>query len=132
METLYKANDGTIFKDKDECVQYERVQKYTDNGLYSFGDMNGERIPLEDIIKDEDLSKVWFVICKSDEGFEQLCDLCQNFGYVSLKNWSLLKNNKPPYNWFWNDNEDRWEILDNVLEEAKRLKNIFENLAKRG
>lgn len=131
METLYKANDGTIFKDKDECLQYERMQKYTDNGLYSFGDMNGERIPLEDIIKDEDLSRVWFVICKSDEGFEQLCDLYGECCYTTPKSWGDI-NDKTPRCWFWNDNEDRWETLDSVLENAKRLKNIFENLAERG
>lgn len=133
METFYKANDGTLFKDKDKCLRYERMQKYTNNASFLFGDIDGNYIPLENILTDDQgsLERVFFIICESYEGYEQLCDLYDELGCIWPEAWEDI-NDKTPRRWFWNDDSGCWESLDSVLERTKRLKNIFENLAEKG
>ncbi len=132
MKTLYEANDGMIFKDADECLKYERMLKYANNDLYLLGDINGEYIPLDNILKNESLDDVFFIVCKSHEGLLQLCDLYDEFGYHIPKSWESVDSNKVPYRFFWNDDTGCWETPDRIYEKAKRLENIFENLAEKG
>lgn len=133
MKKLYEANDGTIFKDEDECLQYERMQRYANKALFLLGDFNGKFIPLESILSgEEDLENAFFIICKSYEGFLQLCDLYYEFGCVAPKDWENMNDTETPYCWLWDEYKGSWEPLHYILEKANRLKNIFKNLVEKG
>ena len=136
MTELYRANDGTIFEDEDDCLRYERMVKYADNTSLLFADLGGKYISMESIINGENfLDEVCFIICKSYEGYQVLCELCDEIGLTAPENWGDMNDKETPRCWFWREDKypyGNWDTLYSALEEAKRLKNIFENLAEKG
>lgn len=136
MEQIYRAFDGTIFEYEDDCLRYERMLKYAGNTSLLFADLRGKYISMENLLNQEDsIEDICFIICKSYEGYKELCELFDEFGLNAPENWGDINDNETPRCWFWR--EDRyadgyWDTLYNVLEEAERLKNIFENLAEKG
>ena len=87
MIELYKAFDGMIFEDEDDCLAYERMAETKDANIY-FVDANGEQITLEEIITQTvSTDDIAFIKCGTYEDYEKLCNLFDEFGIQSPEDW---------------------------------------------
>lgn len=134
MEYLYRANDGTIFYDEDECVNYEAKLKYNlkiFNGVRLW-DENDEEIPIGNIFSDNfNLMDVWSIYFPNREIAKQFrkmmkdiyneeifsCDIRDVFGH------DIYDVDKGLY--IFNENSDYWVQIDKSIKEiALRVKSL--------
>ena len=131
MDYLYRAFDGIIFEEEDDCLAHERLIETKDANIY-FADAEGEQITLEEIITQSvSVDDIAFIKCGTYEDYEKLCSLFDDFGVQCPEDW--WKGNKNPSEarcWYWDESTGYggWSNLRKRLEELERLKNIYENV----
>lgn len=131
MEILYKADDGTIFEEEEDCLAYERTCDMKDADIY-FANSVGEQITVEEIITQTvHIGDVAFIKCATYEDYEKMCNLFDEFGTTCPEDWGD-KNTADTRCWYWDSGETYysgfWVNLRTRINELERLKNIFEKV----
>lgn len=126
MDYLYRANDGTIFYDEDECVDYERRLKYdlkAFNGVRLWNEHDKE-IPLSDVFANNfDIINIWSVYFPNREVAEQFREMIQDICGEDVFNHDIRDVDKGLYT--FNENSDSWvQIEENIKEIAFRVKSL--------
>lgn len=89
METVYQADDGTIFEDEDERDEYERKHPALEiYGLYG---------------KTENINDVYLVAINNKSGAESFISMCEEEGN-SYK--GITKDSTGVFVWAWNPDSD--------------------------
>jgi len=129
MDYLYRANDGTIFEEEEDCLAYERMAETKGANIY-FADAEGEQITLEEIITQMvSVDDIAFIKCGTYEDYEKLCSLFDEFGVQCPEDWDN-KNTVDAQCWYWDESTGygEWSNLRKHLAELERLKTIYENV----
>ena len=129
MEYLFKAIDGTIFENEDECKDYENsleFQKYIKDLV--FIDKNKNILPFNDRVWDY----AYGFIAKTNEALNFAID---NFDEVDCS-WGLhdYRDNSCGAFWYDGDNYEEWieisehiEMLKNKISDWKEILKVLEN-----
>ncbi len=130
MTELYRANDGTIFEEEDDCIAYERTCEMKDANIY-FADADGEQITVEEIITQAvSIEDVAFIKCATYEDYEKMCNLFDDFSAVYPEEWGD-KSISETRCWYWGENENYYSSWMNVrgrIDELEKMKNLFEKV----
>jgi len=129
MEQIYRAFDGTIFEDEDDCLAYEQMAEVKGANIY-FADVDGEQITLEEIITQAvSTDDIAFIKCGTYEDYEKLCNLFDEFGIQSPEDWDNY-NTADAQCWYWDESTGygEWANLRKRLTELERLKTIVEKV----
>lgn len=126
MDYLYRADDGTIFYNEDECEDYERKLKYD---LKIFNDVrlwdeNDKEIPISTILENGfDLTGIWSVYFPNRKIAEQFREMIQDIYGEDVFNHDIRDVDKGLYT--FNENSDSWvQIEENIKEIAFRVKSL--------
>lgn len=117
METIttYKANDGTIFEDEQDCRAYENSLFFKSIEGCKFWDVEEQPITSVDVLAQE----VVYAYFDSTEHLNQFNDFMEHNGYHGA---SCVNNAKPGF--YWTEDGDFWTSYD-------REKANLEDLASR-
>lgn len=77
----YIADDGTVFEDEYECLEYERtlILKKCEHDIHMW-DNEFQPIPITD---SQALDKVYYLTCDTAEAVEAMNDWFEHMGYSS-------------------------------------------------
>lgn len=134
MTELYRADDGTIFEEEEDCLIYERTCEMKDANIY-FADIHGEQITVEEIITQAvRIEDIIFIKCPTYEDYEKMCNFFEEFGTVYPEDWGDT-NISETRCWYWSNSETdcsgswgSWKNLRTRLDELENLKNILEKV----
>lgn len=112
----YKANDGTMFDDEDECLRYEMEQTIKNTGMV-IKDAYGEAFNLIDDGVDDALNNAAYVILKTDDDVEAYNSLCEYYGYQNIKE---------PGNWYYDNDEDKWMKFNDLVDKVNEMAVFFD------
>lgn len=132
MEQIYRAFDGSIFEDEDDCLAYEQMAEMKDANIY-FADADGEQITLEEIITQSvSIEDVAFIKCDTYEDYEKMCNLFEEFGTVCPEDWGD-ENTVDARCWYWCCDEPNscygsWVNLRVRIDELEKLKSLLEKV----
>ena len=131
MTELYRSDDGTIFKEEEDCFIYERTCEMKNADIY-FANSVGEQITIEEIITQTvSIEDVSFIKCATYEDYEKMCNLFEEFGTVCPEDWGN-ENTTDARCWYWADDKPyyggEWVNLRTRIDELERLKSIFEKV----
>lgn len=120
----YQADDGTIFDEEEDCVEYEdlcfalslrgKVKFYYKNNL--------------EMIKESLRARLecccYFVVI-DDSVIDSLSDKFDDYG--TLNPWKQTKNTLPKEKgvYWYNENEEMWEEYTSVLKETLKKARLF-------
>ena len=135
MITLFKADDGKIFEDEDECLAYERMLEYENkDDSIVFADEKGKIFFLSDIIKNYEFAEnVFYIYVKNYEGWSAGHEMFKEFGY-EFPNWQDFWNESSLHCWFWDESKrlcewvDFAEAFDEIIEKNKIFDNMIEEI----
>lgn len=131
MITLFKADDGKIFEDEDECLSYERMLQYKDeDASIIFADEDGKIFFLSDIIKDYELAEnVFYIYAKDYDGWDAGYEIFREFGY-EFPNWQNSWSKSSNHCWFWHESNrlNEWVDFDKAFSELIEKNKIFDNM----
>ena len=128
MEEVYRANDGTIFEDEDECLKYE-YELSSENANAIFADANGNIFTLRDVIKDTHLiDNIRFVFAINKETWWVAYDLIHMEYWESFPDWD--GDFQGSRSWAWSDEKDEWISFEEYKEEMNKMINQYNNLKK--
>ena len=119
----YIADDGTVFEDEDECIDYERgfmLKKY-EHDIHMW-DCEFQPIPITD---SQALDKVDYLTCDTAEAVEVMNNWFEYMGYSSpfKGNESFAAMAGRQY-YYYMDN-DKWYEADDLIEKARGMMKIF-------
>lgn len=126
MDYLYRANDGTIFYDEDECTDYERKLKYdlkAFNGVRLW-DENDKEFPVSSIFADDfDVTDIWSVYFPNREIAEQFREMVQDAYDEDVFNYDIKDVDKGLYT--FDEDSDSWIQIEKAIEEITlRLRSL--------
>lgn len=126
MDYLYRANDGTIFYDEDECADYETKLKYdlkAFNGIRLW-DENDKEFSLEDLLfGNKDTANIWSVYFPNREIGEQFEKMIQDIYDEDVFDYSVEKIDKGFYT--YNTAVGSWVNIEKDLQTfATRVKSF--------
>lgn len=126
MEVIYKAIDGKMFDDKEECMNYEFKLSIMDNNLTML-DKNGIKI-----------------FNDKNDSFDDFCNKIERCWYINIRTKEDLDIVKKAYNYigvlppkdiglfYYDEYSDEWlDFNENIKEaenEIKKLKNFKKKL----
>lgn len=115
MEIVYKASDGKLFDDEDECIDYERniLTPHT----FKVWDVNGNPLPNNN----DSYGKAFYLNIESEDEFE---DVIEEFSYYG---WSAVGlNGKGLYhydeNYCWKNTDDLIKSYNNLINKIIKIK----------
>lgn len=122
--TCYIADDGTTFKDEDECCAYERsleLKKY-ERDIHMW-DENFKPLPVTD---EKALDKVYYLTCDTADAVEVMHEWFDYMGYNSPFDiddacFAALAGR----HYYYQDNDD-WYEADDLIEKARGMMRIFD------
>ena len=130
MTELYKADDGTIFEDEDDCIAYERACEMKDTNIY-FATADGEQITIEEIATQSvSVEDIYYIKCTTYEDYEKMCDLFDELGYMYPRDWGD-RNTSDARCWYWDENVgygDWVNLRTRIINELEKLKSILEKV----
>lgn len=118
----YIANDGTTFKDEDECYEYERnlmLKKY-EHDIHMW-DSEFQPIPITD---SQALDKVYYLTCDTAEAVEAMNDWFESTGYSSPWEGHVDYSYAAGRHYYYQDN-DCWYEADDLIEKVRGMMKIF-------
>lgn len=126
MDYLYRANDGTIFYDEDECEDYERKLKYdlkAFNGIRLWNE-NDKEIPISSILEDGfDITGIWSVYFPNRKIAEQFREMIQDIYCEDVFDYSIREIDKGFYT--FDTDIDSWVNVEKDLQAlATRVKDF--------
>lgn len=134
MITLFKANDGKIFEDEDECLAYERMLQYKDeDDSIVFADENGKIFFLSDIIKDYELAeKIFYIYAKDYEGWSAGYEIVYKEYGCMYPDWQDHWDNSIRRRWFWDESDleknAKWVEIDEVYKKLDEKGETFNRM----
>lgn len=134
MEILYKAFDGKIFNDEDECADYENLLEITGKPCGIFATTEGELFTAVDILQHRfAFEDAIFIYCENREAYRNAADLFDYYG-STFPEWSDLVDDDVSRCWMWDETSHygEWVDLDSRLWELEKLKKIYDKFTKRG
>lgn len=118
----YIADDGTTFKDEDECIYYERtlmLKKY-EHDIHMWDD-NFQPISITD---PQPLDKVYYLTCDTAEAVEVMNDWFEYMGYSNPFEGDKSFAEMAGRHYYWQDN-DEWYEADDLIEKVSGMMKIF-------
>lgn len=130
MTEVYRANDGTIFEDEDDCFVYEQMSELKDAGVY-FADSSGKQITVEEIVTGTvNTEDITFIKCITYEDYEKMCNLFNELEIMCPEDWDD-ENTVDAQCWYLGEDEyhcDCWMNLRARIKELDKLKSICEKV----
>ncbi len=114
--TTYKANDGTIFSNEQECRDYENSMFFHSLGESKFWGV--EKSPI--ISVDNLAEEVYYAYFDSTEHLMQFEHFMQRNGYYGP---SYVNEAKPGF--YWTEDGEFWESYDYEKLKLKRMAALF-------
>ena len=118
----YVADDGTTFKDEDECLGYERgltLKKY-EHDIHMWDD-NFQPIPVTD---SQALDKVHYLTCDTADAVETMSDWFEYMGYGNPFGGNECFAAMAGRHYYYQDSDD-WYEADDLIEKARGMMKIF-------
>lgn len=112
----YKANDGTMFDDEDECLRYE-LEQTVKNSRFIIRNAYGELMNLLDIGANDALNNASYVTLETEQDLDAYNNLCEYYGYQQIKS---------PGNWYYDYDKDEWISFDNLTNKVEEMKSFFQ------
>lgn len=118
----YIADDGTVFEDEYECLEYERtlILKKCEHDIHMW-DNEFQPIPIAD---SKALDKVYYLTCDTAEAVEAMNDWFEHMGYSSPFEGNKSFADMAGRHYYWQDN-DEWYEADNLIEKVSGMMKIF-------
>lgn len=118
----YIADDGTVFEDEYECLEYERtlILKKCEHDIHMW-DNEFQPIPITD---SQALDKVYYLTCDTAEAVEAMNDWFEHMGYSSPFEGNKSFADMAGRHYYWQDN-DEWYEADNLIEKVSGMMKIF-------
>lgn len=122
MEVIYKANDGTIFNDEDECRQYEQTTELIKR-------INSNKIQLVT----NSLKKVDTELLSKENLYDIMCHIgffyCADIKSIHvLDDWLCLDNYCKPQIFYYRNMEGHWVELQERIEQIETQLNIYKKV----
>ena len=111
----YKANDGTMFNDEDECLRYE-LEQAVKNSRFVIYNADGEEINILDVGADDALSNAEYVTVESEESLAAYNNLCEFYGYYAIESTG---------HWYYDHDEDEWMRYEDLSRRFNEITSIF-------
>lgn len=133
MIALFKANDGKIFEDEDECLAYERMLEYENkDDSIVFADEKGKIFFLSDIIKNYEFAEnIFYIYVKNFEGWSAGYDIVyEEYGF-EFPDWADHWDKSSYHCWFWDELKAfgaKWVDFDEAFDELIEKNKIFDNM----
>lgn len=118
----YIADDGTTFKDEDECRDYERMlelKKYERN--IHMWDSSFQPIPVSD---PDAIDKVYYLTCDTADAVEVMNAWFDDMGYSNPFEGDECFDALAGRHYYYQDNDD-WYEADDLIEKARGMMKIF-------
>lgn len=118
----YIADDGTTFKDEDECIDYERglmLKKY-EHDIHMW-DCNFRPIPITD---PQPLDKVYYLTCDTAEAAGVMHEWFEDMGYSSPFDDHVDYDYAAGRHYYYQDN-DCWYEADDLIKKVQEMIKIF-------
>ena len=114
--TMYKANDGKLFDDVDDCVEYEfeLFGKTLKNDLLMFNE-DHEQIKLS---VDTDYELVHYVVLKTEEAYNYFMERNVTLG-LSIDGISYLGA------YYYNTYSYKWEFVKDKVEDLQNELDLY-------
>ena len=118
----YIADDGTVFEDEYECLEYERtlILKKCEHDIHMW-DNEFQPIPITD---SQALDKVYYLTCDTAEAVEAMNDWFEHMGYSSPFEGNKSFADMAGRHYYWQDN-DEWSEADDLIEKMSGMMKIF-------
>lgn len=125
METVFRAFDGKIFEDEDDCVLYERKEKEKKIHNQYFGMNYAEnKIDFSEKSFCDFFNEIQFLIIKTKSAAEFLSTLAKEEGYVIPNQIGVF---------VWDGDEDNFVDVEGKIKKLKNELSSYEkvlNMAK--
>lgn len=125
METVFRAFDGKIFEDEDDCVLYERKEKEKKIHNQYFGMNYAEnKIDFSEKSFCDFFNEIQFLIIKTKAAAELLSTAAEEEGYI-------IPNQIGAF--VWDEEENNFINVENKVEKMKKGLSFYErilNMAK--
>lgn len=129
MEIIYRADDGTEFRDEDECLEYERFHsekaKKLLSEIHAF-DRVGNEMKVGDGPNDYDLenmiARAGYVSFDSEEAFEFFDEQQDYYGYAKIGEWNRYTMGDV---YIYKLNGDCWESANEMIGHYQELIDKF-------
>lgn len=121
--TCYIADDGTTFKDEDECRDYERsleIKKY-ERDIHMW-DEHFQPIDATDATA---LDKVYYLTCDTADAVAVMEAWFESVGYESPFDCDVDYSYAAGRHYYYVDNDD-WYEADDLIEKARGMMKIFD------
>ena len=130
MKEVYRANDGTIFEDENDCFAYEQMSELKDAGIY-FADSLGEQITVEEIVTGTvSTENITFIKCITYEDYKKMRNLFDELGIMCPEDWDD-ENTVDAQCWYLDEDkyhDNGWVNLRARIKELDKLKSIYEKV----
>ena len=132
-KTIYIANDGTEFENKEDCEQHEaRYRAILDNPEIIFFNQDLEPLTKCNIMNDDTWCKLFedscYINIPSVECFNQLAEVFEDFFGIPFASYDVTNNNDMLGLWRYSYVKECWENLtkikaetDKILEQASKI-----------
>lgn len=125
METVFRAFDGKIFEDEDDCFLYERKEKEKKIRNQYFGmDYAENKINFSEKSFFDFFNEIQFLIIKTKAAAELLSTVAEEEGYT-------IPNQIGAF--VWDEEENNFINVENKVEKMKKELSFYErilNMAK--
>lgn len=125
METVFRAFDGKIFEDEDDCVLYERKEKEKKIHNQYFGmDYAENKIDFSEKSFFDFFNEIQFLIIKTKAAAEFLSILAKDEGYTIPNQIGVF---------VWDEDEDNFVDVEGKIKKLKNELSSYEkvlNMAK--
>ncbi len=111
----YRANDGKMFNDPDECLKYE-LEQTVKNSRFVIYNAYGEEMNILDVGADDALNNAEYVTVESEEDLAAYNNLCEYYGYQKIKSTG---------HWYYDHDKDEWMRYEDLSERLNEITSIF-------
>ena len=122
-QVSYIANDGTAFKNADECQEYEfnLILKKHEYAIHMW-DCNFQPIPITD---SQALDKIHYLTCDTADAVETMNNWFESMGYSSPFGGDESFAAMIGHHYYYQDDNDTWYDADELMEKAQKMMKIF-------
>lgn len=119
MEIIYKAFDGKVFDDEEECLDYElevKTENFTKNNHLVFLDEDGNRLKVS-VFKA--LSDAEFIFIATENAFEIIKKVGEDYGLAFPRKCGF---------WKWDESHEDWANVDDKIEKMVETLHFYQLL----
>jgi len=134
MEILYKACDGRIFDDEDDCANYEIMLDIADKACALFATYQGKIFTIKDALSPDGEygpEAVMYVYAPNLEAFATARDyIFEAYGLESPE-WDFEAPDDAPQAWVYESKLDGWKSWASMVQDFYETKEIFEKMKEK-